>query len=155
MTPTTPTSRRPLLGAKIKVDLNDMDIESWRVTCGTTARPSANSLDEMRKITPEHDLKLQELKRIVLAKVAQPINPGNKKVLIFSAFADTANYLYRELTASARSRPAGQRDRHRRQPLARRPSAPAIDFQQVLTLFSPKSKQRTSTMPKETASWTC
>ncbi len=52
----------------------------------------------MRKITPEHDLKLQELKRIVLAKVAQPINPGNEKSLIFSAFADTANYLYRELS---------------------------------------------------------
>lgn len=45
-------------------------------------------------ITPEHDSKLQELLKLISGKIENPINPGNKKVLIFSAFSDTAEYLY-------------------------------------------------------------
>jgi ERCC4-related helicase len=45
-------------------------------------------------ITPEHDTKLQTLLKLISEKIENPINPGNKKVLIFSAFSDTAEYLY-------------------------------------------------------------
>ena len=46
-------------------------------------------------ITPEYDFKLNELIRIIRGKISAPINPGNKKVLIFTAFSDTAEYLLR------------------------------------------------------------
>ncbi|MDR3186561.1 MAG: hypothetical protein LBU04_07180 [Christensenellaceae bacterium] len=54
-------------------------------------------LAELNKITPEHDLKLQTLKDIIDDKIKNPVNAGNKKVLIFSAFADTANYIYEHI----------------------------------------------------------
>jgi len=128
-----------------------VDIESWQRDLWHDRETLRELLDEMRKITPKHDQKLQELKRLVLAKVAQPINPGNKKSLIFSAFADTANYLYREL--------APDLERHRLASAivtggshaAKTTLGTGYDFQQVLTLFSPKSKQRHLTMPKESA----
>ena len=59
-------------------------------------------LSEMRKITPSDDAKLQHLKTQIHSKLASPINPGNKKLLIFTAFADTANYLYENLADALR-----------------------------------------------------
>jgi ERCC4-related helicase len=106
-------------------------------------------LEVMRRVTPEHDLKLVELQRLVLDKVAHPINDGNRKVLIFSAFADTAEYLYRELAPALRN--AGLHAAlvtgggHG----GRTTLGKGYDFQEVLTLFSPRSKQRHLTMPNE------
>ncbi len=54
-------------------------------------------LIEMQKVTPEHDKKLQDLKVFIKGKITKPINNDNKKILIFSAFADTVNYLYKNL----------------------------------------------------------
>ena len=51
----------------------------------------------MAKVTPEDDAKLQHLQALILKKIENPINDGNKKVLLFTAFADTANYLYNNL----------------------------------------------------------
>jgi hypothetical protein len=138
-------------GAKIKVDLADVDIESWQRDLWHDRETLRELLDEMRKITPEHDLKLQELKRLVLAKVAQPINPGNKKALIFSAFADTANYLYRQLAPDFEQSGLSTAIVTGGSHAAKTTLGTGYDFQQVLTLFSPKSKQRHLTMPKETA----
>jgi hypothetical protein len=139
------------LGAKIKVDLADVDIESWRRDLWNDRETLRELLDEMRKITPEHDLKLQELKRIVLAKVAQPINPGNKKVPDLLRLRRHRQLPLPRALASAR---AGRLDSaivtggsHS----AKTTLGTGYDFQQVLTLFSPKSKQRHLTMPKETA----
>ena len=55
-------------------------------------------------ITPEHDNKLQELLQLVSDKIENPINTGNKKVLIFSAFSDTAEYLYDNVSAYIKSK---------------------------------------------------
>ena len=49
-------------------------------------------------ITPEHDSKLQALLDLISQKIEHPINEGNKKVLIFSAFSDTAEYLYEHVS---------------------------------------------------------
>jgi len=138
-------------GTKIKVDLADIDIESWQRDLWHDRETLRELLDEMRKITPEHDLKLQELKRLVLAKAAQPINPGNKKSLIFSAFADTANYLYRELASAFEQHGLASAIVTGGSHTSKTTLGTGYDFQQVLTLFSPNSKQRHLTMPKETA----
>ena len=136
-------------GEKIKIDLNDIDIESWQRDLWNDRETLRELLDEMHKVTPAHDVKLQTLKRLIEEKAAHPINEGNRKALIFSAFADTANYLYRELAPSLAS--AGLETA-----LITGGGPPKTtlgtgrDFQQVLTLFSPRSKQRHLTMPKET-----
>lgn len=82
------------VGKKVKIDLADMDYETWR----TELMKDAETLELLTlivaDITPEHDSKLQELLKLLSKKIENPINPGNKKVLIFSAFSDTADYLY-------------------------------------------------------------
>lgn len=82
------------LGKKVKIELADMDYKTWR----TELQADADVLELLTlmiaDITPEHDSKLQELLQLISEKIEHPINPGNKKVLIFSAFSDTAEYLY-------------------------------------------------------------
>ena len=82
------------VGKKVKIELADMDYKSWR----TELKADADVLELLTlmvaDITPEHDSKLQELLKLVSEKIENPINRGNKKVLIFSAFSDTAEYLY-------------------------------------------------------------
>ena len=82
------------VGKKVKIELADMDYKSWR----TELKADADVLELLTlmvaDITPEHDSKLQELLKLISDKIENPINPGNKKVLIFSAFSDTAEYLY-------------------------------------------------------------
>ena len=82
------------VGKKVKIELADMDYKSWR----TELKADADVLELLTlmvaDITPEHDSKLQELLKLVSEKIENPINLGNKKVLIFSAFSDTVEYLY-------------------------------------------------------------
>lgn len=81
-------------GKKVKISLADMDYVSWR----DSLKKDQDTLELLTlmvgDITPEHDLKLQELMKIIDNKLSQPINEGNKKVIVFTAFADTARYLY-------------------------------------------------------------
>ena len=136
-------------GEKIKIDLNDIDIESWQRDLWHDRETLRELLDEMHKVTPAHDVKLQTLKRLVEDKAAHPINEGNRKALIFSAFADTANYLYRELAPSLASGGLQTALITGGGHAAKTALGTGYDFQQVLTLFSPRSKQRHLTMPKE------
>lgn len=82
------------VGKKVKIEIADMDYKSWR----TELKADADVLELLTlmvaDITPEHDSKLQELLKLVSEKIEDPINPENKKILIFSAFSDTAEYLY-------------------------------------------------------------
>lgn len=82
------------IGKNIRIDLKDMDYIRWRDSLQKYAAIIKNLLDEVKIITPEHDKKLQTLLILISKKIENPINAGNKKILIFSAFADTAEYLY-------------------------------------------------------------
>ena len=82
------------VGKKVKIDLADMDWKSWRNELQQDADVLELLTLMVADITPEHDTKLQELLRLLDEKIMHPINPNNKKVLIFSAFSDTAEYLY-------------------------------------------------------------
>lgn len=85
------------VGKKIKIDLADMDYKTWR----TELEHDADTLELLTlmvaDITSEHDLKLQTLLKLLDDKMVNPVNEGNKKVLIFSAFSDTAGYLYTQI----------------------------------------------------------
>ena len=136
------------VGTKVQIELDDIDLDSWKRDLAHDAAVVTALLEGVSLVTPEHDTKLQMLKAQIDGKVAEPINPGNTKVLVFSAFADTANYLYRELAphlAEAGLESAvvtGQGSPHTT--LGR-----GFGFQQVLTLFSPRSKSRDLVLPDE------
>lgn len=85
------------IGSKVQINLADMDTKSWKADLQKDLRFALNVLYDMDKVSSEHDTKLNTLKEQIKNKLTNPINDGNKKVIIFTAFADTANYLYEEL----------------------------------------------------------
>lgn len=82
------------IGKKVQIDLADMDRISWRNQLAKDQEILKQLTFLVDDITPEHDSKLQELLADLTDKIEHPINEGNKKVIIFTAFADTAMYLY-------------------------------------------------------------
>lgn len=82
------------IGGKIKVKLSDMDLIKFKEELNEDKELLEDLVKVARNITPETDLKLQTLKEQIIKKIQNPINPGNKKIIIFTAFADTAKYLY-------------------------------------------------------------
>ena len=140
------------VGKKFQIDLADMDTVSWRTDLWHDRETLRELIDAMDQVTPEHDRKLQRLQQEILTKVQNPMNSGNKKVLLFSAFADTANYLYRELApvlSEAEGLDLGLVTGNIR---PKTTLGDGYDFQKVLTLFSPRSKDKDLVFPNESAS---
>ena len=86
------------VGNKVKIELADMDYKTWRSELISDANVLDTLISKIATITPQHDSKLQELLTLISNKIENPINAGNKKVLIFSAFSDTAEYLYEHVS---------------------------------------------------------
>lgn len=132
----------------IKIDLADMDYKSWRDRLSEDAETLGLLKIMIDDITPEHDTKLQTLLGLIESKLNNPINEGNRKILIFSAFSDTAEYLYKNVSAFAKSQfgldsaiITGSVD-GRTTIKGQRAS-----MNDVLTLFSPISKDKNLLMP--------
>ena len=136
------------VGKKVKIELADMDWKSWRNELQQDADVLELLTLMVADITPEHDTKLQELLRLLDEKITNPINPNNKKVLIFSAFSDTAEYLYDHVSMYMKNKYG----------LNTAVITGAIDgrttikgfpatLNNVLTCFSPVSKDRDVLMP--------
>lgn len=89
------------IGDKVKINLSDMDRISWREDLSHDRDIIIYLLQEMEKVTPEHDQKLYTLKNIIKEKINNPINKDNKKIIIFTAFSDTADYLYEQISQYA------------------------------------------------------
>lgn len=139
-------------GRKVKINLADMDYVSWRESLVKDAEVLGLLTYMVGDITPEHDSKLQELYRVIDDKIAHPINDGNKKIIIFTAFADTAGYIYDNVSKYVKNKYSldsamvtGSVDG--------RTTCPKLhsDLNTVLTCFSPISKDRDlfDSMPKE------
>jgi hypothetical protein len=125
-----------------------MDLPAWEHSLQSDLTVIDGLLSEMQKVSPADDTKLQHLKELILSKVENPINPGNRKVLLFTAFADTADYLYDNLAPALlekhhlhTARVVGS-DRPK-STLGRR-----ADFQELLMLFSPRSKEKDLLLPE-------
>ncbi|EAD7946733.1 ATP-dependent helicase, partial [Listeria monocytogenes] len=82
------------VGQDLKIDIADMDYQSWEKQLVADKYVFTELLDVVNRIIPEHDTKMATLQEIILKKIENPINKGNKKVIIFTAFSDTADYLY-------------------------------------------------------------
>lgn len=139
-------------GRKIKIDLADMDYLTWRKSLVKDAEVLELLTVMVGDITPEHDSKLQELYKIIDKKISNPINEGNKKIIIFTAFADTAGYLYDNVSEYVKSK-YGLNTAMVSGSVDGRTTCPKLrgDLNTVLTCFSPISKGRDlfDSIPKE------
>ncbi len=86
------------IGKKVQINIADLDTLSWKADLHQDLTVAQKLLEQLDRVTPEHDSKLQDLKKEITNKLQNPINEGNKKVIVFSAFADTAQYLYKNIT---------------------------------------------------------
>lgn len=139
------------IGKKVRIDLADMDYISWRNGL-TKDRDVLELLTQMvGDITPAHDSKLQELLRVLKYKIENPINSNNKKVIIFTAFADTAEYLYDNVSEYIKSN-FGLNTALVTGSIEGRTTVPKLrsDLNTVLTCFSPISKDKDLLMPGNT-----
>jgi hypothetical protein len=142
-----------IIGNKVKIELSDMDLSSWKYDLEADLLLINSVLDEMYKIAPKDDFKLQHIQSLIDDKVKNPINivdgQSNKKVIIFTAFADTADYLYEHLShyflnvhnlhtskITGSKTPISTLDK-------------SYDFQSLLTLFSPLSKDKELVLSEE------
>jgi len=136
------------IGKKVKIELADMDYKSWRNTLAKDRDVLELLTLMVGDITPDHDTKLQKLLSVLKNKVENPINGNNKKVIVFTAYADTAEYLYVNVsdyikkefgldtamvTGSIEGRSTIKKLR--------------LDLNTVLTCFSPISKDKELLMP--------
>lgn len=140
------------VGNKVKIDLDDMDYKTWRAELKKDAETLELLMLMVEDITPEYDNKLQTLFKMLDAKMEHPINEGNRKILIFSAFADTAEYLYDNIsgymkqaygldTAVITGAIEGRTTVRNLKPT----------LNNVLTCFSPISKEKELLMPGQKA----
>ncbi len=138
-------------GKKVKINLSDMDYTSWRRDLAKDKETIELLTVMVADITPEHDSKLQELFRVLSNKIEHPINDNNRKIIIFTAFSDTAEYLYENV-----SRYVLQKYRLNTAMVTGsvdgRSTVPRLhcDMNTVLTCFSPISKDKELLMPGDT-----
>ena len=139
-------------GKKVKIDLADMDYVSWSKTLKKDYEVLELLTLMVGDITPEHDCKLQELFEVIRDKIENPINEGNKKVIIFTAFADTAEYLYDNVSVYVKDN-FGLNSAMVTGSVDGRTTIPKLksDLNTVLTCFSPVSKGKDLLMPNEKA----
>ncbi|WP_105608962.1 helicase-related protein [Cronobacter sakazakii] len=139
------------IGGKVKISLADMDLPSWEHELKVDLEIIDALLTSMNKITAADDAKLQHVKALILKKIAAPLNPGNKKVLIFTAFADTADYLYANLAPELLATQTLHSAKVTGKGAPKCTLKKSYDFQELLTLFSPHSKDKAIVLPNEEA----
>ena len=136
------------VGKRVKIDLADMDYLSWL----RELEKDADNLQLLSlmigDITPAHDTKLQTLLELIQEKQQHHINPGNRKIIIFTAFSDTADYLYREVAPFVKQN-FGLNTAEITGTVDGKTTIPRLrsDLNTVLTCFSPVSKGRDILMP--------
>ncbi len=130
-------------GKKMRINLADMDYISWKASLERDKEVLDLLTIMIEDITPEHDSKLQELYHVIDEKISHPINDGNKKIIIFTAFSDTAYYLYDNICDYVKQKyglntalVTGSVEGRTNAPLKNK------DLNSVLTCFSPISKGR-------------
>lgn len=141
-----------MIGKKIKVHVADMDTRRWQEDLTDDLNVLNALWANIINVTIEKDYKLQQLVEILEKKISEPLNPGNKKAIVFTAFADTANYLYEHISTHFKSKYGlhtaiitGSRK------ISNSKQIPS-DLNPLLTCFSPLSKSKHQLYPKITDS---
>lgn len=140
------------VGKKVKIDLADMDYRTWREELQADADILELLTLMIADITPEYDTKLQTLLALISKKIEHPINGDNKKILIFSAFSDTAEYLYENVSVFVKEK-YGLDTALVTGTVDGKTTVKGLKatLNNVLTCFSPISKSKAVLMPSSTA----
>lgn len=144
-----------MLGNKTKVLIQDMDLIRFRQELEADRVLLESIVNDAKQVTAARDAKLEQLKQVIKAKIAAPLNPNNKKVIIFTAFADTAQYLYahlaewaqRELGIHSALITGGGTNKTNYSESASGGKKESTDLNNLLTAFSPISKERNKVAP--------
>lgn len=136
------------VGKKVRIALADMDYISWKRDMEADLEILDLLLQMVDDITTEHDSKLQMLFRVIEEKINNPINPGNRKIIIFTAFSDTAEYLYYYISLIIQAK-YGLNTALVTGTVNGQTTIPKFkaNLNNVLTCFSPRSKDKASLMP--------
>jgi len=146
------------IGTKLVYELIDLDLDRWKKDLKSDKDQLVSLLNSAESIKPERDGKLQRLKELITEKHENPVNAGNKKILIFTAYADTAKYLYRNLSHWAQKElnshiafVSGSSEDNKS---SFKPKGYKFqtDFETILANFAPIAKQRNlmnDSMPQE------
>ena len=146
------------VGGKKKFNLAHLRLNDWRTALLADREALADLHQRATHVVPNRDLKLTELKKLIQTKLDKPLNPGNRKVIVFTAYSDTARYLYEQLHNHKWERQPDQLfsalvtggtggNQTTFQPGGLRHPT---DFNTILMNFSPRSKGRASlTMPQD------
>jgi len=132
-----------LVGRKVKVLLGDVDLIRWKQDLIEDRNRLATLHAAAEQVGSARDAKLAALREVIAHKCQHPSNPGNRKIIVFTAFADTAMYLYEQLatwakeTLSIESALVTGAGRNQT-------TLPGLrkDLATILTAFSPRSKER-------------
>ena len=135
------------IGSTVKINLADIDRISWGEDLESDRKVIASLLEEMEKILPEYDTKLKTLENIINEKIYRQMNPGNKKVIMFTAFADTADYLYDHISEYAKKNCNLETAKVVGSDANKTTLKIKNDLHTILTCFSPISKEKHLTMP--------
>ena len=139
-----------LVGRKVKVLVKDVDLVRWKQDLTEDRNRLATLYSAAHQVGAARDAKLATLRDIIAQKIREPLNPGNRKVIVFTAFADTAKYLYEEIAPWALSElglhsalVTGGGHNQTTLPNLRK------DLASILTTFSPRSKERPQDLAAE------
>lgn len=141
-----------MIGKSVKVRVADIDTTRWKEDLEADLAIINDLIVAVATIRDSEDLKLQKLEELIEQKIKEPLNPGNRKILIFTAFADTANYLYKALKDEVSTRfgintalITGSKRLCNVKDLS-------TDLNVLLTCFSPISKGKAQILPEVTES---
>lgn len=141
-----------MFGKKTKVLLQDMDLIKWKQDLKLDKEKLEFLFTQAKEVDCFRDEKLADLKKVISNKIENPINEDNKKILIFTAFADTAKYLYENISqwifdnyGLYTALVTGSGDNKTNLKAVRN-----TDIDEILTSFSPISKNRTIINPEMT-----
>lgn len=128
------------VGKKLKFDLADLKLKEWLEDLSKDKAALVDLYNNAIAVTPDRDAKLHELRKIIENKIKNPTNDGNKKIVIFTAFADTAQYIYDNLSKWIKN------DLNLNTALVSGSYTQTTfgknDYDSILTNFSPLSKNR-------------
>lgn len=140
-----------VIGGKVKVLIQDLNIQKLKSFLTSDRQIIVSLLRKCEQITADRDAKLQDLKALMIDKLHSPINLGNKKVIVFSAYSDTVKYLYEQCAPyflqkyGLRSALVTGSDQNKTNLPGCR-----LDLNALLVNFSPLSKSRAELFPKAT-----
>ncbi|WP_270772081.1 helicase-related protein [Intestinibacter bartlettii] len=137
------------IGDKVKIKIKDIDKIKYKQDLEHDRDILLDLLSKSKKIDETRDKKLHELKNVITRKINNPINEDNKKIIIFTAFADTAKYLYKNISVWAKDNynlnsalVTGSENPKTTIKMSK------VDLNKVLINFSPLSKEREKVMPE-------